>query len=298
MAASTTYLQEVLADLPVWALTCNETSGSTVADATGNLHTGSLSGSYTLGQPPMTPGLGKSIAFSASNNGKILIPYSSSFMYANDWAIELVMKCTGNNLGQVFGWFDGTAPYYGGPAVYVNNNIANGISVRDSVAGYASVGGVTDGVFRHYLLGRRGNNIEAWVNGVLIGLASDIPVKKPTGSWVQSLMAFRDNTQGVAGSLDEAAYYTSMPSPERIAIHAARSLDRRKLAGSAKLDTGAPATVVLARRWDTHVHVAQATPDNNGTWSAYVDAGDYEVTTIGPSGYQPICHGPVTALDF
>lgn len=293
MAASTTYLQEVLADLPVFALTCNETTGSALADATGNGHAGALAGSYTLGQPPMTSGLGKSISF---NGGRITIPYHSAFIYSNDWAVELVMKCTNSTLGQVFGFFDSTSPY-GGPAVYVNNDLA-GISVRDSVTGYAGVSGLTDGIFRHYFMGRRAGNLEIWVNGSLTGLAENITIKKPTSNPMMSFMQFRDGSQSAVGGIDEAAYYTSMPSPERIAIHAARALARRVLAGSAKLDTGAPATVVLARRWDTHAHVAQVTPDSNGNWSAYVDPGDYDVTTIGPSGYQPICHGPVTAMDF
>ncbi|WP_155943258.1 hypothetical protein [Rhodanobacter thiooxydans] len=296
MAASKTYLQEVLADSPVFAFTCNETTGTSIADATGNAHPGTISGTYALNQPPMTAGLGKSIAFTA---GRIFLPFNSAFMYSNNWAIELVAKFTGTALGQVFGFFDSAAPN-GGPAVYVNNGAVGSVLLRDSTGAGSTVslGGLIDGKFRHLFLGRRGPNLEAWVNGDLTGLATNVAVYKPTSNPAMSLMQFRDGSQSVPGGVDEAAYYTSMPSSDRIKIHAARAMARQQLGGSANLDTGSAASKVLVRRWDTHEHVDAVTPDGTGKWTSLVDPGDYEVTTIGPSGYQPICHGPVTALDF
>jgi hypothetical protein len=290
MPTPRTYFEEVLADSPEWALRCNETAGTTLADATGNGHTGTLSGPYSLNQPPMTAGLGRSIAFTG---GHITVPFNSALVYSNDWALEMVTKFSGTGLGLLFGFFDAIAPHYPGPAVYINNG-SSGLTVRDSTTEFLTLSDVIDGQYRHLFLGRRGERLEAWVNGTLVAQSGPISVYRPSAAHM-CLMSYLDGSQSAVGSLDEVAYYKSMPSGDRIAVHAAKALDRRQLAGSAKLDTGAAANLVLIRRWDTHAHIAQVAPASNGDWQAYVDTGDFEVTTIGPTGYQPICHGPVTA---
>lgn len=68
-----------------------------------------------------------------------------------------------------------------------------------------------------------------------------------------------------------------------------------RLAGLAKLDTGDAATAVLVRDWVTHAHVARVTPGEAGAWEATVPAGTYDITIIGPAGYQPVCEGPIEA---
>lgn len=71
-----------------------------------------------------------------------------------------------------------------------------------------------------------------------------------------------------------------------------------RLAGEGLLDTGAAALLIVVRRWDTHTHVGAVTPAGDGAWSlAVADAGPYDVTTRGPSGYQPVVHGPVVAVE-
>jgi len=67
-----------------------------------------------------------------------------------------------------------------------------------------------------------------------------------------------------------------------------------RIDGTARLDTGDAATAVLVRDWATHAHVAHVTPDIDGAWEATVPAGTYDITTIGPAGYQPACEGPIT----
>lgn len=66
-----------------------------------------------------------------------------------------------------------------------------------------------------------------------------------------------------------------------------------RLAGTAKLDTGGAASLVLVRDWQTHAHVARVTPDGDGAWQVTVAPGTYDITTIGPAGYQPVCEGPI-----
>lgn len=69
---------------------------------------------------------------------------------------------------------------------------------------------------------------------------------------------------------------------------------RHALAGRATLDSGLAADRVVIAGWDRAVR-GEVIPATDGSWAADVDAGDYLVTTVGPAGYQPITHGPVTA---
>lgn len=57
---------------------------------------------------------------------------------------------------------------------------------------------------------------------------------------------------------------------------------------------GGPVDHVLIFRWPQGPIMAQATPDQNGDWSALAPAGEYGVTYIS-EGCQPITHGPYLA---
>lgn len=68
------------------------------------------------------------------------------------------------------------------------------------------------------------------------------------------------------------------------------------LTGTARLDTGEAASLVVVRAWDTHAHVATVVPDAGGAWELAVPAaGPYDVTVRGPVGYRPACDGPIVA---
>lgn len=67
------------------------------------------------------------------------------------------------------------------------------------------------------------------------------------------------------------------------------------ISGVAKLSSGAPASKIRIRDWDTALHVAEILPDATGNYNARIYAGSFEVTAIGPAGYQPETHGPIAA---
>lgn len=69
------------------------------------------------------------------------------------------------------------------------------------------------------------------------------------------------------------------------------------LSGTAQLESGAPAERVVVRDWNTHQHVAEVRPGDGGVWTVTVPAGTYDVTVIGPAGYQPVCEGPIQAAE-
>lgn len=71
-----------------------------------------------------------------------------------------------------------------------------------------------------------------------------------------------------------------------------------KINGNSVLSTSAPADSVYVWVYTTGAYVTIKTPDALGDWEANgLDiAKTYGVTSIGPSGYQPISHGPITPV--
>lgn len=69
------------------------------------------------------------------------------------------------------------------------------------------------------------------------------------------------------------------------------------ISGTAKLDTGVAASRVLAYQWDApYAFVGSVVPNVSGEWAltgGVVKGVPLLVVTTGPSGYQPIAHGPI-----
>lgn len=69
-----------------------------------------------------------------------------------------------------------------------------------------------------------------------------------------------------------------------------------KISGTAKLDNGAPADIVRINQWSDGMLVTSVAPGADGSFVALVPSNQYQVTVIGPAGYQPITHGPIDAI--
>lgn len=165
---------------------------------------------------------------------------------------------------------------------------------------------VSDGK-THHVVARiaSGGAISVWVDGVKEGEATYGPAffsyspkvyiarsRFAISSWTES-----DGTyMPFDGFIDEPAVYHGGLSDASIARHAQVALRPSRLAGKALLDSGSPATRVLARNWDTDQTAGSAVPGVGGTWQIYVAPGNYEVSFRGPVGYQPVTHGPVVAV--
>jgi len=78
-----------------------------------------------------------------------------------------------------------------------------------------------------------------------------------------------------------------------LSVYAAGGGNAHLLSSTAKKGDGAAVDAVLIRDATTGAHVVKVTPAADGTWSAYVQAGDYYIT-YAADGCQPICHGPYT----
>lgn len=295
----------VIADTPLLYLRCEELSGTTLADASGNGNPGSISGAYTLGAPGMSAQTGNGIGFTS---GMIKVPHKAALNMAGDYAIELIARFTGSGYQHVFNKVDAASPFKG-PWIYANYNsqtnaqINGAVSFRQAIGtnNAVSVGGTSglmlnDGVYRHYFFVRRGLSLEIHVNGTMMGSATVPSLSNCTTSTNLCVMNYDQASSPVSGSVDEIAYYGYAPSIASIAKHAAYAADKSRIAGVAKLDTGVAASAVVARDWATRALLGQTIPATDGSFEIYVPSGKCDVTVFGPAGYQPITHGPIDAV--
>ena len=99
------------------------------------------------------------------------------------------------------------------------------------------------------------------------------------------------------GDLAFVALWDRELSDGELGVYHALLTDPHRLAGVAALADGSPASAVLIRRVTDHGHLRQLVPQApSGVWEAIVPAGDYEVTCLGPDGYQPQTFAPVAAV--
>lgn len=69
------------------------------------------------------------------------------------------------------------------------------------------------------------------------------------------------------------------------------------VAGNAKLDTGIKADRVIMVNWNAPYNLINSVvPASNGDWRMMTDTSPVLITILGPTGYQPISHGPITSV--
>lgn len=90
--------------------------------------------------------------------------------------------------------------------------------------------------------------------------------------------------------------FSRVLSDEEIGKRYSSLLGLYKLAGIALREDQEPVDVVLVRDVLTRDHLSTVVPDVNGAWELRVPPGDYEVTAVGPDGYQPETFSPVASV--
>lgn len=288
---------EILVDGPVLYWPMTSIVSGLVPDLGPNSLPGTIYTPYTQPVAGISAAVGTAIQFSG---GRIERAANSVFRPAANYTVEMILNWTGTNYGLAYGVFNGSPPY-NGPTVFVNwdqtaaGNDPGMITFRDSGdPAYAlkTGGSLNDGTFRHFAFVRRGLSLEIWINGVLAASKSIASLLNVTDSATLFSMG-RPSLQTVNGAKQHLAVYNHALSGARILLHYRRAASLYRLAGSAVLDTGAAADRVLVRDWDSYAHLAEVIPDVDGVWETFVPGGSYDVTTFGPEGYQPICHGPM-----
>lgn len=292
----TTYRDAVLSDSPSYYWGLDDAIGSaTYASAVPGGPTLAPSGTILLRQPALALGdAGTCAKFSV---GQAIS--SKSEQAPNIFALEAIISTTAAS-GYIMGHSSGGSY---DRMLYVGSSGRLVFALYDTTArGLIGSSVVADGK-PHHVVGRVANGgvVSVWVDGLKQGEVTLGPsffayvAKVYIGNYGVAGYPESVGSMPFIGFIDEPAVYRGPLSDAAIARHAQIALRPSRLAGKATLDTGSPASRVLARNWDTDAPAGTATPGVDGSWSMYVAPGNYEVSVRGPTGYQPITHGPVVA---
>lgn len=156
-----------------------------------------------------------------------------------------------------------------------------------------------------------GRRMNAYINGEAMTV-NDLGTTSLIGygSSIDTLIAAEPG----AGSVPTAGGYSSGPYqyagifPTALTAEDAGEIyeafiSESTLSGVAVLDTGAPASAVKMRPWHDRGALftseamqkgADIPVNPDGAWVCAAPPGAYELMFYGPSGYQPIAHGPVS----
>lgn len=306
----TTYREAVLASGPAyyWGFDGAPSPGGLTPDTVGG-NPLTLSGTFgALVSPPLISTIDESqhaILFARANSNYAV---SKNYMPLPGVVTLEAMVKTSINVPQYIIGFGSNSNI--DRHVYINatGTVTTGAYPAQVIVVANGITPVTDGIPHHIActINSQTRTMKVYIDGVLDG----------TKTWLSGTLVVGDSYVTVGrqytysiyswpgaadpmyfdGSIDEPAVYLKELSSAEIANHARLALTPARLAGVAKLDTGKAADVVLLRAWDTHQHVKDVVPAADGAWSSPVPLGDFEVTVRGPAGYQPITHGPVTAV--
>lgn len=235
-AAPATYAGNVLADSPAAYWKLDETSG-TFADATGNGHSATATGTVTTGVTPTAVAQGNAI--SVVGTGNLVADTLGSFGTAigAGSSFEFLIKTTTTSATCVLGTLN-TAPDSMGVQLKLNVSESDATSAGKTSLWIRSTGGGTrqfsitnstiySGAWTHVVFTFTATgSIAAYVNGTsqtttdrtAFGAASD------TGNFQWPLTIGARNNRNthdlrMTGSLDEVAVYPSVLSSTRVAAH-------------------------------------------------------------------------------
>jgi hypothetical protein len=223
-----TYSSEVLADSPGLFLRLGEASGSTAEDDSGNNRDGSYVASPTLG---VTGALTADANTAVTLNGttQYVEIANAAWQNTSTLTLEAWIKTTtaANSARSVWDRDSSTAAQRvfnfnvaqsGGKLRFTRLYNAAGTGVFDSVT---SVQDVNDGVWHHVAVTYDGTTAVLYIDGVVDKTATMSGGIRSTSTTPLRVGAKSTTTPSefLPGSLDEAAYYTTALSAERIARH-------------------------------------------------------------------------------
>lgn len=148
-----------------------------------------------------------------------------------------------------------------------------------------------------------GRYLRHYIDGVLVASSDGGAVKSISYSSSDVYVA-AESAGGVVDNnfplcdfdLSTLGFFSRAITTSEVAAHNAAFSTVKLIAGTALLDDGSSASSLIVSELPIG-RSASVVPSGSGIWSASVPAGSYLVTAIGPSGYRPISHGPVTAVD-
>lgn len=215
-----TYVANVLADSPLWFAKLDETSGTTMADSSGNGHSGTYINSPTLGVPGLVGDGGTAITLNGTTQ-YAEVPNGSWINGITEVTLEAVVNTTTASLGHVLTRGQASSPYrlgVDGGTGGVAFASARGLSITESF-----IRGTTpcnDGVRHHIAMTWDRVTLKLYVDGAL-----DASVAKSDSGLLAVSVALRLGQRQTdlfyGGTVDMPALYGAALSATRIAAHAA-----------------------------------------------------------------------------
>ncbi|WP_344018859.1 PKD domain-containing protein, partial [Microlunatus capsulatus] len=214
------YGQQVYGDSPLFFWRLDETSGSTVADATEARTAGNVAAGVTLGGPsPVTAG--KAAAFDGSTG---TIATARTFTNPTAYSEEVWFSTTTTNGGKLMGFGDQQSGYSGNydRHIYLENSGQLTFGVWTGQANTTTTPATyNDGRWHHMVATQDPTaGMRLYVDGVLVGTNGQTSNQGYTGYWrIGGDTSWGGNSSFLAGSLDEAAVYPYALSATQVAAH-------------------------------------------------------------------------------
>jgi signal peptidase I len=231
LAAATTfhaYQKAVLADSPYLYWRLQETTGTTVADKSGNARSGTITNTAVLGAATPISGDPADTAFGTGTNA-YLTTTASTAATPSTFSVEAWVKSTSIAGGRIIGYGNAAA---GSNATKTDcqlylaptGKVELGLSNTSKIA-IASTAAVNDGLW-HHIVGTYSSSTGAklYVDGTLSASGTGAAPVSFAGYWragAEALTGWPANptSNNLAGTIDEVAVYTTVLSATRITAH-------------------------------------------------------------------------------
>ncbi len=221
-AAVATYSTAVLADSPLAYWRLGESSGTAAADASGNGHVGTYTGSFTLGAAGGTTDGNTAVTFAAASTGYVLVGNSAAFDLTGDLTLECIVKPTDfANFNMLITNDETNQPR---PFEYRLEQTTGKPNLICEAANTPRLGTAapSTGVYSHLAVTVSGTTVTHYLNGAANGSIAGIGVRQAT-SFVSNLIIGQRDDLGLAlnfkGAMDEVAVYGTALSAARILAH-------------------------------------------------------------------------------
>jgi hypothetical protein len=215
------YQQTVLADNPVLYQRLNETVGTTATDITGNGHTGTYTGVWTLGVAAGGAGLGTAASSIGGTGNFIDTPANAALDITGDVTLEAWINTTASGGAQYIMSKGQTDASHGSYGVFIASS--NKLTFACTEVANVVVGGslLSLNTWYHVVCTRSANTWTIYLNGVSDGTTSSAQAVSATARnyRVSGVVEQGGTFFPFAGAVDEIALYNTGLSAAQVAAH-------------------------------------------------------------------------------
>ncbi len=196
-----------------------DASGTTAADASPSLNSGTYNGGVTLGQTGVIAG-NTAATFNGSNG---FVASANTFTNPTTYSEEAWFNTTTNRGGKIIGFGSGNSGTSGSydRHVYMQDN---GQLVFGTWTGQTNTittpSSYNNGRWHHLVATQSSDGMKLYVDGALVGTNPQTQAQSYTGYWrVGGDTTWGSSSAFFAGTIDEAAVYSAVLTPQQVAQH-------------------------------------------------------------------------------